>query len=1481
MNAPDTHNSPAADSPSPTRQRGWLGALGRLAAGLLLVGAAITGAGWWAMCTEAGSTWLLTRASTLVPMVEVSEPRGALLGDFSARQVRVKLSDDGSRVVIDALSWRGLRVRPGDAAGLWVHLGFAELRATRVDVLLEPSKTPAKSKPPVDIGLPLQIDVDALQIDALHLPSLGDEPLRELQARLQLGAAGGAQHRVEGLQVVWQQLQARVSVRIDTHGAMALQAQMDLLQTPGPEQADTTAVAAASTAPSADAAQPIDLTGWQASLKLDGPLAAPELRAELRETASDTRAASSLDAQAQLRPFADWPLAGLHLSARALDVSRLHRQAPVTSLNLEATLQGNALDQPITASIDLSNGTAGRWSEGRVPLRSLKASMLSRSEDRSTLELQHFTAELGSQDQPAGVVQGQGVWNALRSSLDLTLAAVQPAKLDERAPSMRIDGPLSLVLHKPLAPPAEAGSTAPNATATDAAATPPMQIDIKLDLRGELLSASTPAKAQAQPRAAPQTLQMRLDASVSALNIELREARAQTRGASARLSGTAQRSSPADPWQAKGQGELVDFNPLPWWPGPEASPWRRGPHRLNADMAFDVQLPEDVAAHPGSVRGHAQLTVKRSVLANTPIEASVTIKSANDNRADVRVDVNLAGNRVLGDGRLATDSGAAAGRNDRWDLSLDAPVLEAVSPLWRLLQPAAEQGSAAAALSGAVHASARVDGRWPAMTLQGEAKAKELRVDSMTLQQAQARWRVGTAESAEVNIEANVTHLKQLPPAVQPAAPKALASAAAAAPPAPAPSIEAATLRITGTMAEHRIELRAGSKVQPPAWTETLQPNIAAQPGSALHLSARGGLFTHQGQPLAGWRGSVQRLELGGAGAANAAGSDLPVWLALQDIDVQARWAGGPAALTVQPGQASLLGATVRWSQLSWLDGSAGPGGKPAQIDVQMTFDPMPVAPVLNRLQPKFGWGGDLAMGGHINVRSDGQLVADIVLERSEGDLTVSDEVSSQALGLEYLRLAVSAQDGVWTFSPYVNGRTLGVVAGAVVVRTDAKALWPQPEAGIEGAMELAVANLGAWGAWVPTGWRLSGQLKASALFAGLFGTPAVNGRVTGQGLGVRNFVEGINISGGEVAVSLSGERAVIETFTARAGAGTLAIAGGAQFGERPAAQLQITADHFTLLGRVDRRIVTSGEAALNFAGDGSSIKGNFTIDEGLIDFTHSDAPALSDDVVVVRTVAKKLKSSQPEPDPNATDTDAPRAPSKVMALDVALDLGKKLQLRGRGLSTRLNGQLAITAPGGRLAVNGEVKLVRGKFSAYGQQLNIDPGSITFVGPPENPRLSIEAVRPNTDVRVGVRVSGTAMNPRVRLFSEPELPEVDKLSWLVMGRASDGLGRGDTALLQAAAMALISGQGDSQATQFVKAVGLDQLNVSQSTGEVQDTVFSLGKNLSRHWYVGYERGLNATGGNWQLIYRVARSFNLRAQSGEDNSVDAIWSWRWN
>ena len=93
-------------------------------------------------------------------------------------------------------------------------------------------------------------------------------------------------------------------------------------------------------------------------------------------------------------------------------------------------------------------------------------------------------------------------------------------------------------------------------------------------------------------------------------------------------------------------------------------------------------------------------------------------------------------------------------------------------------------------------------------------------------------------------------------------------------------------------------------------------------------------------------------------------------------------------------------------------------------------------------------------------------------------------------------------------------------------------------------------------------------------------------------------------------------------------------------------------------------------------------------------------------------------------------------------------------------------------------------------------------------------------------------------------------------------------------------MALLAGEGASTTNPFGTALGLDDVSVRKTEGDVHDTVVSLGKQLSQRWYVGYERGLNATTGSWQLIYRVAQRFTLRAQTGADNAIDVIWTWRW-
>jgi len=113
----------------------------------------------------------------------------------------------------------------------------------------------------------------------------------------------------------------------------------------------------------------------------------------------------------------------------------------------------------------------------------------------------------------------------------------------------------------------------------------------------------------------------------------------------------------------------------------------------------------------------------------------------------------------------------------------------------------------------------------------------------------------------------------------------------------------------------------------------------------------------------------------------------------------------------------------------------------------------------------------------------------------------------------------------------------------------------------------------------------------------------------------------------------------------------------------------------------------------------------------------------------------------------------------------------------------------------------------------------------------------------------------------------------------VLGRAPDNLGRTDTAVLQRAAVALLAGDGEAPTDTMLRNLGIDDLSIRQGDGDARETVISLGKQLSQRWYVGYERGVNATQGTFQLIYRIAQRFTLRAQSGLENSLDVIWVWR--
>ena len=1405
-----------ATSATPTRRRRhgrWIGAgFGTLA---LLV-ALVAGFLAWALHDATGSAWLLT----WVPQLHIVAPKGSLLGDFSAERIDITLPGTSGTLRLDAPRWHALEARRGDH-GRWLRLTIETLHSDRVTVRRAAHAAAASSPaatPPQTLRLPVEIEIGAASVDELRFGAAADAPtLHHLRARVHLGDEGGSKHRFDALAAAYDRATASGAASIGADAPFAVDARL--------------ALASVEASPA-----------WQATASASGSLSALHLSATAHVLPAPPRAAQSLDADAVVRPFAAWPLGELNASTNALDLSAFASAAPATSLSGHAIVATSGVDQPAQVSIDLHNARAGRWNEGLLPVRQLRGELHARPDRPKALDVQQLFADLGSEKLDGGRIAAHGSWTPDRWTVDVDLDKVRPAALDARAPEISLDGKASAL------------GTGFAAASNDARA-----VEVTADVAGPLTD-------RRLPHAAARAARVRFAARATERELDLRSLEASLGSAKATLVARAARKTTSAPWHATGRAALVDFDPAPWWPGAVDSLLSRGVNRINAKGDFDLDLP--AAAPAGAfealvaMRGKATLSLADSALAGVPIEGEAHVVNS-DGTARPVLDLIAAGNHVHGEGRIA-----ALDRQDSWQLAIDAPQLARLSPLVR----AAGASASAPALGGTLAASARVDGRWPSLTSEGELHGSVLRYDTIGIRHAEGHWRLGSAGGAPV--EASLV----------------LDGATFGG-----RGVERVSARVSGTAAAHRAQVRVDADALPPEWVDgvvarepmasasavataasgsgaALSPSIGR---SALVVDLEGGIVDAKGERSAGWSGVVHQL------LAQGTATPTRTWLSARELRGKFFWGGGPARASVEPGSAELLGATLHWSRFAWQGDDAHGAG--AALEVQATIDPVPIAPILRTLQPDFGWGGDLAVGAHIDVHRLPTVAADIVVERARGDLSVTDEYGTQNLGLSDARFGIVAKDGAWSFTTALAGGSLGVASGSVTARTGSSAAWPGADTPLQGVLEVRIANLGTWGRWLPAGWRLGGEAHASASIGGRFGAPEYTGHVEGTNLGVRNFLQGVNVTDGSVAIALQGSTARIEHFSAKGGSGRIDLTGDARFDAAPAAHVALAADQFELLGRVDRRIVVSGKTALRIDAKSLGLDGDLRIDEGLVDFTRSDAPALGDDVEVVRRpIAAPASAAASAAAASGTlPSSAPLAKARQVALDLRVAMGEKLRVRGRGLDAGLRGDLHLTSPGGRLAVDGTLRAVDGTYQAYGQKLGIDRGIITFVGPIENPRLDIEATRPDLDVRVGVVVAGTALNPRIRLFSEPDMTDIDKLSWLVLGRASEGVGSNDTALLQSAALALLSGEGPGLTDRLTHAIGLDAISVrQQSEGDVKETIVSLGKQISKRWYIGYERGLNATTGSWQLIYRIAQRLTVRAQAGGDNSLDLIWTLRW-
>ena len=681
----------------------------------------------------------------------------------------------------------------------------------------------------------------------------------------------------------------------------------------------------------------------------------------------------------------------------------------------------------------------------------------------------------------------------------------------------------------------------------------------------------------------------------------------------------------------------------------------------------------------------------------------------------------------------------------------------------------------------------------------------------------------------------------------------------------------------------------------------------------ALQLAATGGRIQPVGAAQAAWgeaawQGLLNQFSVSVEDPALGAGA----WRLATRSALPLRWtparAGAGAAFEGGAGEATLSApparvsadtpaqATLAWQPVRWRPGELVSAGRLSGL-------PMAWIELLGGPQlAGAGLGGNLLLDGQWDATLGERLQLKASLARSSGDLTVQAQTAQGssarvAAGLKQAQLSLVSNGDALTLALRWDSERAGTADGQLQTRltrlTPTQAgqgvggwLWP-PDAPLNGQLRAQLPRIGVWSLLAPPGWRLRGSLAADLAIGGTRAAPLLTGDLQANDLALRSVVDGIEFANGRLRARLDGSRMRISEFTLQGAGdkgtgGVLTAQGEAGWVDgKPQVQLDAKLERLRASLRTDRQLTVSGQLQASLKGEQAELTGKLVVDQARIILPDEGTPQLGDDVVVRTSRGAAVGQKAP------AETSAPAAtarPNRPVKLAVQLDLGRDFRIQGKGLDTRVRGTLALY--GDSLAaprLTGTVNTFGGQYRAYGQRLDVEQGALRFSGAIDNPALDILAIRPNstqTGQRIGVQITGTALLPRVRLYAEPELPDAEKLSWLVIGRPS-AAGGAEAALLQQAALALLGGKGGGLSGGLAASLGLDELSfrgsASNANGGTSEGAVTLGKRFSSNFYAAYERSISGALGTLYVFYDLSQRFTVRAQAGQQSAVDLIFT----
>lgn len=718
--------------------------------------------------------------------------------------------------------------------------------------------------------------------------------------------------------------------------------------------------------------------------------------------------------------------------------------------------------------------------------------------------------------------------------------------------------------------------------------------------------------------------------------------------------------------------------------------------------------------------------------------------------------------------------------------------------------------------------------------------------------------------------------------------------------------IEQLQLSMYGVRNQHTIEARA-------QFDKTRSLTFGAQGGLITALDEKSKSEKKRSNPITSdgemtWGGRLHQMQLTGFG------KKVDSTMVDEDVTLQAPMSIQISSTGVKLGSAQLVGGfgKLALNHLEWT---------PKSLSSKAKWDGIPIMALTRLVKPQESLHGDLRLGLDWDLQLKDSARGEIRLSRQTGDLYVPDaDGTGQAMSLGLSQLNLQMQMGgliAGSDAEQVRVRlqSIGDRVGQWRANLDTQIQkindkWTlHSDAPMKGDLQAAIPELQWLAGQLSADFAVKGALNLDATFGGKFSQPLYQATLDGRNLELAFASEGLLFPNGELRAHLNQDVLKLDklrfankvnfvpkleqlqdlNWIGREGE---FVASGEVNWREETGVIQADWKDFPLLQRKDRWLVVSGQANVKQVDKVWALIGKLKADAAYFKLPKLPPPSLSSDVLVSRGL--KLRDEEIE-------LDSGKKGLKTK-LDLQIDMGSRFVFVGRGLDTALTGTLRLRSnDNSPVYASGSIITNGGQYEGYGQQLEIERGILNFQGAPNNPALNIRALRKGLAVEAGVDVTGTVANPQVRLVSEPNVPDSEKISWLVLGRESDQVGTADASLLLSAAGAIFGGDGSRNIPrELVQGLGFDEFSIgpaenggasklpsqtvagATSVGSSSnDKVVNIGKRLKPGLVISVERGVSDASGALKLSWQLTRRIRFIGRSGTDNSADVKYSFSFN